>query len=131
MTLQTGAQGAGEAIKEILIALINGENADPNIRDQVGGNLTAIRDALADLSSSVFLPVLRVAKRKLKVDRAVVDLQEGQQHLSPVGHGQHRVHQLCERGERRREQLQVTEIDRWTGSGGQRFRGAWRTAGLA
>ena len=56
MTLQTGAQGAGEAIKEILIALINGENADPNIRDQVGGNLTAIRDALADLSSYVFHP---------------------------------------------------------------------------
>ena len=56
MTLQTGAQGAGEAIKEILIALINGENADPNIRDQVGGNLTAIRDALADLSSYVLHP---------------------------------------------------------------------------
>ena len=54
-TLQTGAQGAGEAIKQIVIALINGEKADANLRDQVGGNLTAIRDALADLSSCVIL----------------------------------------------------------------------------
>ena len=55
MTLQTGAQGAGEAIKQILIALVNGEQADPNLRNQVGGNLTVIQDALADLSSYVFL----------------------------------------------------------------------------
>ncbi len=54
MTLQTGAQGAGGAIKQIVIALVNGETADPDLRNQVGGNLTAIRDALADLSSCVF-----------------------------------------------------------------------------
>ncbi|KAI1792783.1 hypothetical protein LXA43DRAFT_972420 [Ganoderma leucocontextum] len=51
MTLQTGAQGAGGAIKQIVLALVNGDKADPNLRTQVGGNLTAIRDALADLSS--------------------------------------------------------------------------------
>ena len=54
MALQSGTQGAGAAIKQIVIALINGENADPNLRNEVGGNLTIIQGALADLSSYVY-----------------------------------------------------------------------------
>ena len=53
MALQSGTQGAGAAIKQIVLALINGENADPNLRDEVGGNLTIIQGALGDLSSYV------------------------------------------------------------------------------
>ncbi|KAI0672368.1 hypothetical protein C8Q78DRAFT_1077896 [Trametes maxima] len=50
--LQKGVDGAGGAIKQILVALINGDKASPDLRDQVGGNLTDISLALADLSSN-------------------------------------------------------------------------------
>ncbi|RPD61776.1 hypothetical protein L226DRAFT_506697 [Lentinus tigrinus ALCF2SS1-7] len=50
--MQSGATGAGGAIKQILLALINGDNADPSLRDQVGGNLTMVLTALSDLNST-------------------------------------------------------------------------------
>ena len=49
--MQSGAAGAGGAIKQILLALINGDNADPSLRDQVGGTLTMVFTALSDLNS--------------------------------------------------------------------------------
>ena len=49
--MRSGAEGAGLAIKNILLALINGEAASPDLRDAVGGNLTQIALALQDLSS--------------------------------------------------------------------------------
>ncbi|EIW53436.1 uncharacterized protein TRAVEDRAFT_52566 [Trametes versicolor FP-101664 SS1] len=50
--LQTGVQGVGGAVKQILTALVSGENAPPELRTQLGANLTQIRLALADLSSN-------------------------------------------------------------------------------
>ncbi|OJT09526.1 hypothetical protein TRAPUB_13995 [Trametes pubescens] len=50
--LQTGVQGVGGAVKQILTALVSGENASPELRTQLGANLTQIRLALADLSSN-------------------------------------------------------------------------------
>ncbi|KAI0690562.1 hypothetical protein C8T65DRAFT_745764 [Cerioporus squamosus] len=50
--LQSGAFGAGGAIKQILLALVNGDTADPGLRDQVGGNLTTVLTALSDLNST-------------------------------------------------------------------------------
>ena len=49
--MATGAKGAGGAIKEILLALVNAEPAAPELRDFVGGNLTLVNTALLDLSS--------------------------------------------------------------------------------
>lgn len=43
----------GGAVKQILTALVSGENAPPELRTQLGANLTQIRLALADLSSCV------------------------------------------------------------------------------
>lgn len=51
--IQDGAAGAGQAIKQILLALVNNEPASPDLRDAVGGNLTAVLTALQDLSSCV------------------------------------------------------------------------------
>ena len=51
--MQDGAAGAGLAIKQILLALINNEPASADLRDAVGGNLTAILTGLQDLSSYV------------------------------------------------------------------------------
>ena len=51
--MQDGAAGAGQAIKQILLALINNEPASPDLRDAVGGNLTSVFTALQDLSSCV------------------------------------------------------------------------------
>ncbi|KAI0772751.1 hypothetical protein BD413DRAFT_612249 [Trametes elegans] len=50
--LQTGALGAGGAIKAIALALFTGDTASPDLRAQVGRNLTAVSLALADLSSN-------------------------------------------------------------------------------
>ncbi|KAI0752631.1 hypothetical protein C8Q80DRAFT_1267153 [Daedaleopsis nitida] len=49
--MQTGAQGAGAAVKQILLGLINGDPATPELRDSVGKNLTVVNFALLDLSS--------------------------------------------------------------------------------
>lgn len=53
--MQEGAAGAGLAIKQILLALINNEPAAADLRDAVGGNLTSILMALQDLSSCVHM----------------------------------------------------------------------------
>ncbi|TFK83047.1 hypothetical protein K466DRAFT_499214, partial [Polyporus arcularius HHB13444] len=50
--LQSGAVGAGGAIKQILSALVTGDDADPDLRNQVGGNLTTVLLALTDLNST-------------------------------------------------------------------------------
>ncbi|KAI0634189.1 hypothetical protein C8Q77DRAFT_734226 [Trametes polyzona] len=50
--LQTGVQGVSGAAKQIILDLVNGENAPPELRDQIGGNLTQISLALEDLSSN-------------------------------------------------------------------------------
>ncbi len=49
--LQSGAVGVGGAIKQILSALVTGDDADPDLRNQVGGNLTTVLLALTDLNS--------------------------------------------------------------------------------
>ncbi|KAI0372415.1 hypothetical protein BV20DRAFT_1050747 [Pilatotrama ljubarskyi] len=51
-TLQTGVQGVAGAVKGIILTLANGENAPPDLRTQVAHNLTDIRLALGNLSSS-------------------------------------------------------------------------------
>ncbi|KAI0767516.1 hypothetical protein C8Q74DRAFT_1370286 [Fomes fomentarius] len=50
--IKDGAEGAGAAIKQILIALVNNEAAGADLRDAVGGNLTQVSVALGDLASS-------------------------------------------------------------------------------
>ena len=74
MALQSGTQGAGAAIKQIVIALINGENADPNLRNEVGGNLTIIQGALADLSSYVSTLIAHMIRWLIVLSWAVVTI---------------------------------------------------------
>ncbi|KAI0356985.1 hypothetical protein OH77DRAFT_1399927, partial [Trametes cingulata] len=51
-SLQTGVQGVAGAVQGIILALGTGKNAPPDLRNQVAHNLTDIRLALGNLSSS-------------------------------------------------------------------------------
>ena len=51
--MQEGTAGVGGAITGILKALVAGQKAPPELRDQVGGNLTNVLLALQEVTSYV------------------------------------------------------------------------------
>ena len=57
--MEDGVAGTGQAIKQILLALINNEPAPADLRNAVANNLTSVFNGLQDLSSCVQLEVCR------------------------------------------------------------------------
>ena len=52
-SMQTGADGAGGAIKQVLLSLLSGQSASPELRDAIAGNLTLVGTALQGLQPYV------------------------------------------------------------------------------